>query len=271
MPSLTRSTPDALWGAPSVRRLHPAAVAVSELRVRPHLRGVTLSVPVGMRLLLVGEPPSAASALLRALAGLSRTDAGRMRIAGLEDPSIDGWGRRVAAVGPRTGIRPWMTPREVLSLATALLGLSHEEAERRIARALAWTRIDPGLADRAVRHGGPALAERTALAAALVGDPEVLLLDDPLGAVGGVERTRLLRLPGPRRTILLASRHPEREAGLVSHVALLSAGRLAMVAPTSALEAAGLPMSMDGIRALAARVPRATPSTPPLRQAAGSR
>lgn len=254
-----------------VRRLRPAAVACSGLRVRGHLNGLTLTVPVGMRLLLVGDPPSAASALLRVLAGLSRPDGGRLRIAGLDDPSIDGWGRRVAHVGPRTGIRPWMTPREVLELATALLGMSDEEAERRIARALAWTRIEGGAADRAVRNGGPALAERTALAAALVGDPEVLLLEEALGAVSGAERTRLLRLPGPRRTVLLASRHPEREAGLVSHVALLRSGGVAMLAPVSDLETAGLPLSTDGIEAFARRSPRVGAPPPTLSQAARPR
>lgn len=265
---LTSSTPDALWSTASARRLRPTAVGCSGIRVDGRLTGLTLSVPVGMRLLLVGDPPTAASALIRVLAGLVRASAGRMRLAGLDDPSIDGWGRRVAYLGPRAGIRPWMTPREVLSLATDLLGLSDPDAERRIARALAWTRIDPGAAERAVRHGGHALAERTALAAALVGDPEVLLLEDPLRSVALHERTRLLRLPGPRRTVILASRYPEREAGLFSHVALVRARGLAMLAPMAELESAGLPLSADGIGALARRIPRASGPVPPLREAA---
>jgi ABC-2 type transport system ATP-binding protein len=164
-----------------------------------------------------------------------------------------------------------MTPREVLSLATDLLGLSDQDAERRIARALAWTRIEPDVAGRAVRHGGHALAERTGLAAALVGDPEVLLLEDPLRSVALDERTRLLGLPGPRRTVILASRYPEREAGLFSHVALVRAGGLAMLAPMAELESARLPLSVDGIAALARRSPRAAGPVPPLRQAARTR
>jgi ABC-type sulfate/molybdate transport systems ATPase subunit len=89
------------------------------------------------------------------------------------------------------------------------------------------------------------------LAAALIADPEVLLLDEPLRALEAEERARLLRLPGRRRTVVLASREPASEAGLASHVALLRAGRIAMLAPTSELDAASLPLSMRGILSLA--------------------
>ena len=66
------------------------------------------------------------------------------------------------------------------------------------------------------------------------------------------------------RTILLASRYPASEAGLVSHVALLRQGRVALLASTAELEAAGLPFSLRGVAALAevrAAAPR--PATPP--------
>ena len=79
----------------------------------------------------------------------------------------------------------------------------------------------------------------------------MLLLDEPLRALEAQERARLLRLPGRRRTVVLASRYPASEAGLVSHVALLRGGRVALMAPVGDLEAAGLPLSMRGIAALA--------------------
>jgi ABC-2 type transport system ATP-binding protein len=250
--SVTRSTPDALWSAPELGLLRPAAVSCSNLRRRRLLDGLSLSIPVGMRLLIVSDPEASASALLRILAGLSRSSRGRVRIAGLDDPSSSGWGRRVAYLGPQPGIRSWMTPRETLALAAALVDLAPGDATRRIELALDWVRIDAGAADRPLRHGGPPLLERTGLAAALIGDPEVLLLDEPLRAIDAEERTRLLRLPGSRRTILLASRYPASEAGLVSHVALVQRGRLAMLAAIDELERAGLPLSTRGIETLAA-------------------
>ena len=200
-----------------------------------------------MRLLVVAEPEAASSAVLRILAGLSRPSRGRISIAGMRDPGADGWGRRVAYLGPEPGIRPWMTPREALELAAELLGLADFEAARRIERAFAWVRIDPAAASRPVRRGGPPLLQRTGLAAALIGDPEVLLLDEPLRAIEGGERAQMLRLPGSRRTIVLASRYPPSEAGLVTHVALVRAGRVAMTASVDELAAAGHPLSMRGI------------------------
>ena len=250
---LASSTPDALWSAPSLRVLRPSAVSCTDLTRGRLLDRCSLSVPVGVRLLIVAEPEESASVLLRVLAGLSRPARGRMEIAGLRDPSSEGWGRRIAYLGPEPGIPSWMTPREALDLAAGLLELPAAEAARRIERALAWAHVPADARDRPVRRGGPPLVQRTGFAAALMADPEVLLLDEPLRALEAEDRSRLLRLPGRRRTILLASRYPASEAGLTTHVGLLRRGRVALIAPTAELEAAGLPLSMRGIGALADR------------------
>ena len=250
---LASSTPDALWSAPSLRVLRPTAVSCVDLSRGRLLRHCSISVPVGMRLLVVAEPDETASALLRVLAGLSRPDRGRLEIAGLRDPSTAGWGRRIAYLGPEPGIPAWMTPREALELAAGLLDLPPAEAAARIRSALAWAHIGGDVVDRPVRRGGPPLLQRTGLAAALLADPEVLLLDEPLRALGADERSRLLRLPGDRRTILLASRYPASEAGLTTHVALLRRGEVAMLARIAELERAGLALSLRGIGALADR------------------
>ncbi len=248
---MTSSTPDALWGAPALRALNPSAITCSDLVRGGLLDRCSLAVPVGTRLLLVGQPEASASMLVRILAGLSRPQRGRVEIAGLNRSTAGGWGRRVAYLGPEPGIHAWMTPREALQLAARLLALPAPEAARRVDRALAWVRIPAALADRPVRTGGPPLLQRTGLAAALIADPEVLLLDEPLRALDGGERTRLLRLPGERRTVVLASHYPASEKGLVTHVALIRDGGVALLASLRDLEAAGQSLSMRGIVALA--------------------
>jgi ABC-type multidrug transport system ATPase subunit len=211
----------------------------------------SLSVPAGARLLLVSNPDATASLLLRVMAGLSPADRGEIRIAGSRDPSAAGWGHRVAYLGPDPGLHTWMTPVEALRFAAELLDLPPDEADRRSEGAIAWARISAADASRPLSRGGMAVQQRTGLAAALMGDPEVLLLDEPLRALEARERTRLLRLPGRRRTILLASRYPASEVGLTASVALLRHGRVELVAPVTALESAGLPLSHRGIETLA--------------------
>ena len=248
---LASSTPDALWSAPSLRVLRPAAISCSNVSRGRLLDRCSITVPVGTRLLLVAEPEESGSALLRVLAGLTRADRGRVELAGLDASAGEARARRIGYLGPEPGIRGWMTPREALALAADLLDLAPAEAQRQAAMALDWAGVPAEQLDRPVSRGGPPLLQRTGLAAALLGDPEIVLLDEPLRAIEAEERTRLLRLPGRRRTVILASRYPASEAGLVTHLALMRHGRMALVTRVSELEDAGLPLSSRGIGTLA--------------------
>jgi ABC-2 type transport system ATP-binding protein len=174
-----------------------------------------------------------------------------VRLAGVARPdsSAAGWARRVGYVGPEAGIYPWMTPREVLDLAGRIAEYDARDIRRRIDRVAERYRIGVHL-DQPIRRGGEPLAQRVALASAMLTEPEVLLLDEPLRAVEAEERARLLTIPGRRRTVVLASRYPASEAGLVDQVAFLRDGRLVVHAPTEELERRGLAISQRGIDAL---------------------
>jgi ABC-2 type transport system ATP-binding protein len=255
VPIVAGSTPDALWSSSAVRLLQPAAVACRGLRKRVGgswvLDGVELAVSAGARLLLISTPEAAASLTLRILAGLARPDGGEIELAGIpRRERLARWARRMAYVGPRTGLYPWMSPREALDLAARLSELGRADGTERIERAIGRWGLAASL-DRPLRSAGPGIAQRTAMAVALLTEPEVLLLDEPLRAVGPDERVRLLRFPGRRRTVITASRYPASEAGTVNEVALLRSGRVALHVPLTALEARGLPLSQRGIESLA--------------------
>ncbi len=262
---MTSSTPDALWSSRSVRALHPAAVEVRGLRSRQprfgrlgrpaeasELRGVDLSVPVGARLLIVSRPEGAATRLLRILAGAARPAAGTISIAGTTrgDESADGWARRIGYVSGGPAIYDWLSPVEALSLAARLAGLTADEGRTRLDRLVEHFRLGPD-ASRPIARGGPVVAQKVSLAAALLTEPEVLLLDEPLRSLDPLERRRLLKVSGLRTTLLLASRYPASEDGLVNQVALIRDGRLALHATVEDLVAAALPLSARGIEALA--------------------
>ena len=254
---MTSSTPDALWASESVHALRPTAVICQGVTRTDHERllldNVSLEVGVGTRLLVTSQPDEGASMLLRVLAGLSHLTSGTVHLAGVPraDTSPTGWARRVGYVGPEAGIYSWMTPREVLDLGGRIAEYDARDRGRRIDALAERYRFGAQL-DEPVRRGGQPLAQRVALAAAMLTDPEVLLLNDPLSALDSEERRRLLSIPGSRRTVLIATRDPAGEVGLVDEVAYLRDGRLVLHFPVRELDAEGLALSRDGIEALAA-------------------
>lgn len=213
-----------------------------------------LSVPVGARLLLAARPEESASLLLRVLAGLVRPSRGRFAMAGVQraDDTAEGWSRRIAYVGPQPAIYSWLSPLEALSLAARLAGLERGEAALRVDEALERFGLR-ARARRPLSRVGPMIAQKTALAVALLTDPEVLLLDEPLRSVDPDERTRLLELKPRRLTVVIASRYPASEAGIVNQVAYLRDGRAALHTNVAELRTHGLPLSTRGIEALADR------------------
>ncbi|HEX5397221.1 MAG TPA: ATP-binding cassette domain-containing protein [Candidatus Limnocylindria bacterium] len=258
---MTTSTPDALWASRSIRLLHPTAVRCQGVRRSIRgvslLAGIDLSVPVGARLLVVSRPEAAASLLLRILAGIARADGGRISLAGLTraEAGPAGWARRVGYVGPRAAIHPWLSPREALQLAGGLADLAGRHLARQVDAALGFYGLQE-VADRPMRRGGPAVAERVALAAAQLNEPDVLLLDEPLRALDPEERTRLLGGAGPRQTLILASRYPASEAGLVNRLIVLRDGAVQLNVAVTELARHGLALSTSGIETLAS-LPRA--------------
>jgi ABC-2 type transport system ATP-binding protein len=186
------------------------------------------------------------------MAGVAHPDRGSVLLAGLvREASIpEGWARRVGFVGSDPGIPLWMTPAESLELAARLAGMDGPQRERQIEESLQRFQLG-AIRDRPLRHAGRVIAERTALAAALLPDPEVLLLDEPLRAHAPPDRLRLLRIPGERRTVLIASRYPAQEGGIVDRVVLIRDGRMALHAPISELDSQRLPLSLRGLTALA--------------------
>ena len=153
------------------------------------LRGVSLDVPAGQVVTILGHNGSGKTTLVRILATLARPTAGRGRIGGHDlVGGRDGIRRLVAVVGHSTHLYDDLTPRENLAFAAALAGL---RADRdRIDAALARVGLD-GQGDTRVRALSSGLRRRVALASAMLREPRVLLLDE---AFAGLDHESTKRL-----------------------------------------------------------------------------
>ena len=201
------------------------------------LRGVTLVVPAGQVLTILGHNGSGKTTLVRLLATLARPTAGRGRIAGHD--LIDGRDevrRLVAVVGHSTHLYDDLTPRENLAFAEALAGRRADAA--RIDAALVRVGLD-GQAGTRVRALSSGLRRRVALARAMLREPRVLLLDE---AFSGLDQDSTKRLEEYLHAFkagggaaVVVTHSLGRALAIADRVAILAAGRIAAEATRESL------------------------------------
>lgn len=181
-------TSDAVISTSAVGKVYGDAVALAD---------VDLLVPRGATYGLIGPNGAGKTTMLSILAGLRRPTTGEVRL-GVER-------RRIASLVDTPLFEPWLTAREVVDLARHLVAA--DLPEDRVDAALA----EVGLADAADRRTGGfsrGMLQRLGLATCLVGDPEVLLLDEPSSALDPAGRREVLDLIGQlsrTKTVLLST------------------------------------------------------------------
>jgi ABC-2 type transport system ATP-binding protein len=191
------------------------------------LAGVDLEVPVGSLYGLVGPNGAGKTTLLEILAGLRRQTGGSIDLGGPSDT--------VAYCPDVAEFEPWLSAVEVLEAALGLLGRRRRRAEL---EALLGT---VGLRDVMARRVGGfsrGMTTRLNLAAGLVGEPNILMLDEPaasLDPAGRVEILRLIAALAPTTTVLLSSHDLSEIEAICGHVGILKQGRLLYQGPLSQL------------------------------------
>jgi ABC-2 type transport system ATP-binding protein len=171
---------------------------------------------------------------LRMLLGLVTPTAGSATIHGLPYRELPDPVRQVGALLEASGFHPGRTARNHLLVAATATGPSPGRADQVLAQV--------GLADAARRRvGGFSLGmrQRLGLATALLGDPQVLVLDEPANGLDpqGVHWLRgfLRQLADQGRTVLVSSHVLAEVAQTVDQVVILAGGRLVTQAPLAAL------------------------------------
>ncbi|MCD2200212.1 ABC transporter ATP-binding protein [Halobacterium sp. KA-4] len=142
------------------------------------LDGASLAVDRGETLGLVGRNGAGKTTLFKLLVGHETPDAGSVTVAGLAPSAGTALRERVGYLPEHAGFPPSLTGREVLSFHARVRSVPADARDRRVERVLRTV----GLADAADRRVGGysnGMNRRLGLATALVGDPDVLLLDEP--------------------------------------------------------------------------------------------
>ena len=163
---------------------------------------------------------------MRLLCGLDRPDAGTATIDGHPYPRLPQPGRRVGVMLDPGAMHRGRTGRETLALAAAVLGVSRA----RVSRVLETVGLDAAAAAKRVGQYSLGMQQRLALGIALLGDPEVLVLDEPANGLDpqGVRWIRrLLREHADRGGTVLLSSHLLREVEVIAdHLVIINDGRI---------------------------------------------
>ena len=193
---------------------------------------VSFEIQPGRVVGLLGPNGSGKTTTLRMLLGLVSPTAGRAMIGGRAFAALDDPAYQVGVVLEARAFHPGRTARDHLRVVAAEAGI----ARRRVGEVLELV----GLSEAADRRAGTfslGMGQRLSLAAALLGDPAVLVLDEPANGLdpAGIRWLRdLLRsLAGEGRTIVLSSHVLAEVAQTVDEVLILDRGRLRAHRPMS--------------------------------------
>jgi ABC-2 type transport system ATP-binding protein len=217
------------------------AISVEGLRVirggRPVLDEVSISVPRGRVTGLLGPSGCGKTTLMRAIVGVQIVAGGSVEVLGLPAGSA-ALRSRVGYLTQDPSVYEDLTVRENLRYFSAVLGAPADDADRVIAG------VDlSDHADAVVRELSGGQRARASLAAALLGNPELLVLDEPTVELDPVLRRDLwamFRRLAERGATLLVSSHVMDEAARCDHLLLMREGRfLAQESPGALLARTG--------------------------------
>jgi len=205
----------------------------------PALEELSLQVNDGEFLVLVGPSGCGKSTALRLVAGLEEASSGEIRISGRRVNEESPQQRNIAMVFQNYALYPHKTVRKNLEFPLKMMRLTREERARRVEQAARLLDLGP-LLERRPRELSGGQRQRVAMGRALVRDPQVFLLDEPLSNLDAKLRVsiraQVAELQRELGITTIYVTHDQVEAmTLGDRVAVLHAGRLQQLAPAQEL------------------------------------
>ena len=197
-------------------------------RRMPALRDVTFDVAAGETFAYLGHNGAGKTTTIKSLLGLIRVDEGSIRVFD-ERPGSTAAKSRLGYLPENPYFYDHLTGREFLHLAARLCDMNRADANQRTTQLLQLVKMDHK-ADVRLRNYSKGMLQRLGLAQALVGDPELIVLDEPMGGldpVGRYEVRRILEeLKSRGKTLFMSSHILADMETLADRAAILSGGEL---------------------------------------------
>jgi ABC-2 type transport system ATP-binding protein len=193
------------------------------------LDGLDLLAEPGQVVAVLGPNGAGKTTFVRAVATLLRLDAGSLRVAEHDVRRDPGAVRReIALAGQFAAVEPAMTGRENLQMVARLFGLDRVSARARAERVIAQLGLSEA-ADRLARTYSGGMRRKLDLGASLVGEPRLLLLDEPTTGLDPRSRNELWdairELVEVGTDVLLTTQYLDEADNLASHIVIVDHGR----------------------------------------------
>ncbi len=210
----------------------PAVEILSAEKTYPNgtqaLLPVDLTIAEGEFVTLLGPSGCGKSTLLKMVAGMLEPSDGRLLVWRKPVAQIDASCRKMAFVFQAPTLMPWASVQTNVRLPLDLAGVSRKEADGRVTEALALVGLDKfaGALPRALSGG---MQMRVSIARGLVTQPDLLLMDEPFGALDEITRHRLdadlLELWRKKKLTVIFVTHSIHEAVFLSSRVIMMAAR----------------------------------------------
>jgi len=191
------------------------------------LSGVTVSIGPGLTALL-GPNGAGKSSLIRILCGLTSPSQGSVRVMGMDPRTSNDVRRQLGVVPQNEKLPPGVNALEFVAMAGALQGLPDPGGAARTA--IETVELDPD-DKRHLSSYSKGMRQRVKIAQAIVHEPRILILDEPLNGLDPRQRSRMaqlfIRLGAEGRCVLVSSHVLEEVQELSSTVLVLAEGKLA--------------------------------------------
>jgi ABC-type multidrug transport system ATPase subunit len=193
------------------------------------LRNVNLEIPVGMFGLL-GPNGAGKSSLMRTIATLQQPDSGSITLNGLDVLAEPAELRKQLGYLPQDfGVYPRISAQDMLDHLACLKGFNNSKQRKEIIEALLAQTNLLDVRKKAIAGFSGGMRQRFGIAQALIGDPQLIIVDEPTAGLDPEERNRFLNLLsdiGENKVVILSTHIVEDVTNLCPQMAVIASGEI---------------------------------------------